>query len=153
MPSLNAYAHRSASIKAATIAILILVLLIPIGMIKGVIDDRRMIGLEAQTDIMHSWGGEQLVAGPILVIPYTATHRRKDGSTHVVSKRAFVLPEELHINAVVSPELRYRGLHKVPVYSARMHMSGRLGSVDPRLLGLDPGQDLGKRFLDENGIE
>ncbi len=140
MPSLNAYAHRSASAKAATIAILILVLLIPIGMIKGVIDDRRMIGLEAQTDIMHSWGGEQLVAGPILVIPYTATHRRKDGSTHVVSKRAFVLPEELHINAVVSPELRYRGLHKVPVYSARMHMSGRLGSVDPRLLGLDPGQ-------------
>ncbi len=92
MPSFRAYVHRSASVKAATIAILILVLLIPIGMIKGVIDDRRMIGLEAQGDIMRSWGGEQLVAGPIMVMPYTVTHISKDGSTRVVNKRAFVVP-------------------------------------------------------------
>ncbi len=140
MPSLSAYVHRSASAKAATIAILILVLLIPIGMIKGVIDDRRAIGLEAQRDIMRSWGGEQLVAGPILVIPYTATYRNKDGTTRAVNKRAFVLPEKLHIDAEVRPEIRYRGLHKVPVYSARIRMSGRLGKTDPQLLGLDPGQ-------------
>ena len=140
MPSLSAYVHRSASAKAATIAILILVLLIPIGMIKGVIDDRRAIGLEAQHDIMRSWGGEQLVAGPILVMPYTATYRHKDGSTREVNKRAYVLPEKLYIDAEVRPEIRYRGLHKVPVYRARVHMSGRLGTVDPRLLGLDPGQ-------------
>ena len=140
MLSFRAYVHRSASVKAATIAILILVLLIPIGMIKGVIDDRRMIGLEAQSDIMRSWGGEQLVAGPIIVMPYTVTHRSKDGTTRVVNKRAFVLPENLDIDAEVHPEIRYRGLHEVPVYNARIRMSGRLGKVDPRLLGLDPDQ-------------
>lgn len=148
MPSLSAYAHRSASIKAATIAILILVLLIPIGMIKGVIDDRRVIGLEAQSDIMRSWGGQQLVAGPILVMPYVATHRSKDGTTRVVNKRAFVLPEILHIDAEIHPEIRYRGLHKVPVYSARIRMSGRLGNINPRLLGLDPEQvNWGKAYI------
>ncbi len=59
---------RSASTKALVIGALILILLIPVSMIKSVVHDRSYVHNEARADIMRSWGGEQLLTGPILVL-------------------------------------------------------------------------------------
>ncbi|MGH8224230.1 MAG: cell envelope integrity protein CreD [Woeseiaceae bacterium] len=125
--------QRSTSLKATIIAVLILVLLIPIAMIRGVIDDRMLVSSGARADIMRSWGSEQLVAGPILVVPGEIV--RSDGYGQKVEETLLhILPEQLDFDAVLYPEVRYRGLHKFPVYRAELRISGTF--TRPALEGL-----------------
>ena len=125
---------RSASIKAFVIAVLILILLIPVSMIKGVVHDRIQVHDQARADIMRSWGGEQLLTGPILVLPYRVVHRNSYGNKVVETEFAFVLPSDLNIEIETNPEVRYRGIHKVPIYSATMSISGEFSSPDAVIL-------------------
>ncbi len=62
--------RRSASLKVFVIGVLILLLLIPMVMIRGVINDRIATGNQARYDITRAWGGAQTVGGPVLVLPY-----------------------------------------------------------------------------------
>ncbi len=119
---------RSASIKVATIAVLILVLLIPVGMIRNVIEDRSINESVAVNDISRSWGGEQLITGPILRLPYLGSNVTVYGSTYAQPKDAYVLSEQLRIESAVRSEVRYRGIQKVPVYTASISMRGY---IDP----------------------
>src|SRR6266446_1016229 len=57
-------------IKLIGVGILILLLLIPLGMISGVLSDRLSRRNEAVADITSSWGREQNLIGPALGIPY-----------------------------------------------------------------------------------
>jgi len=126
---------QSTSIKVFTIAFLILVLLIPVAMIKGVINERSAIGRDAKQDIMRTWGQSQLVAGPILVLPYEFVARTQYGEPVIEKSRAYLLPEDLGIDVTIHPEIRYRGLHKVPIYSADIRLSGSIAR--PTIDGLD----------------
>src|SRR5438309_4314793 len=62
--------RHSTIIKLLGVGALVLVLLIPLLMITGVLSDRLMRRNEAVADITSSWGKEQNVIGPVLVIPY-----------------------------------------------------------------------------------
>src|SRR5690242_19581181 len=57
-------------IKLIGVGVLILLLLIPLGMIKGVLWDRLNQRNEAVSDITSSWGKQQCLIGPMLGIPY-----------------------------------------------------------------------------------
>ena len=115
---------RSASLKVGIIAALILGLLIPVSMIQGVIWDRDATSNLSRTDIMQSWGGEQTIAGPILIVPYEVVSVTQYGERVVDEGRAYVLPDKLELDASLAPDIRYRGLHKVPVYTADIRLSG-----------------------------
>ena len=65
-------------IKLIAVGVLILLLLIPLGMITGVLNDRLMRRNEAVADITSSWGREQSVIGPVLMIPYHMTRKGDD---------------------------------------------------------------------------
>ena len=127
---------RSASIKALTIAVLILLLLIPMSMIKGVVHERSNIHEHARSDIKRSWGHEQLIAGPVLVVPYTETRINRRGQEVLTERRAYVLPSRLDIASHTAPEVRHRGLHKVPIYTAKMTLKGSFPKPDVRRLNL-----------------
>lgn len=117
---------RSASVKVAIIGFLILVLLIPVGMIENVILDRRNNASVAALDIKNSWGGDQTVTGPILRLPYVLEKQTVYGSPYSEEKVVQLLADELLVTADVATELRYRGIHKVPVFSADIDISGRI---------------------------
>ena len=125
---------RSVSIKALVIGVLTLILLIPVSMIKGVVYDRIQVHNAARADIMRSWGGEQLLTGPILVLPYQVVYRNDYGNSVVETEYAYVLPSDLTIEIETDPEVRYRGNHKVPIYSATMAISGEFSSPDASIL-------------------
>src|ERR1700704_7091325 len=61
---------HSTIIKLLGVGALVLVLLIPLGMITGVLSDRLQRRNEAVADITSSWGKEQNVIGPLLIVPY-----------------------------------------------------------------------------------
>src|SRR6266481_3082359 len=62
--------RHSTIIKLIGVGVLVLLLLIPLAMITGVLNDRLMRRNEAVGDITSSWGKEQNVIGPVLGIPF-----------------------------------------------------------------------------------
>ncbi|HWU00963.1 MAG TPA: inner membrane CreD family protein, partial [Terriglobales bacterium] len=64
------------------LTILVLLMLIPLNMVEGVVQERAERKLEVETEIGAQWGPAQTVGGPILVIPYdvTETRSKSDGS-------------------------------------------------------------------------
>ena len=115
---------QSASIKALTIGFLIIVLLVPLSMIQGVIYERDRIGVDAKVEIQRTWGNRQLVAGPVMVVPYDTIQTNSRGDEFSTRHYLYLLPRDLSIEGDVAPEVRYRGIHNVPVYSADLRMSG-----------------------------
>ena len=62
--------RNSTMFKLLGVGALILILLIPLAMIDGVLDDRLARRNEAVADITASWGKEQSIIGPVLCLPY-----------------------------------------------------------------------------------
>lgn len=131
---------RSASVKVAVIAFLTLVLLIPIAMIKNVVVDRQNNAATAAFDIRSSWGGDQVVTGPILKLPYEIKDKTIYGLSYVDEQFVYLLLGELSINAAVQTETRYRGMHKVPVFGSIVKMTGRVDFSALERLGMTPDQ-------------
>lgn len=156
-PSLLERARQGGGLlgKLFAIGLLVLVLLIPMGMIKGIIHEREMRRGEAEREVTGKWGGSQTAGGPILTVPYrilTVHHEearvsgpagsaggkviaRVDTALHY----AHFLPEELDIAGEMHPEIRSRGLFEVPLYRADVEIKGRFAppsfaawKVDPR---------------------
>lgn len=135
--SLNAD-RRSATVKVIAIGLLILALLIPIGMVKGVVYDRMQAASNAASDIRNSWGGQQLVAGPLLRLPYKAEAKNSHGGVYLVDQYALLVADELTGDAKVEVENRYRGIHEVPVYQTELEINVRFDLKLLERLNLPP---------------
>ncbi len=71
IPSVSAFLKRFATLfKLAGMAMLILLLLIPLGMIRSVLGERLERRNEAVAGITSGWGKEQNIIGPVLIVPY-----------------------------------------------------------------------------------
>jgi inner membrane protein len=115
----------SVSLKMAVVGFLILVLLIPMAMLRNLVAERSDLRAAASQEIVRGWGGRQLVAGPVLVVPATAV-RQDAYSRGVTDTRLNVLPETLEIDAELESQVLHRGIHEVPVYRAKAHITGVL---------------------------
>ena len=141
---------RSIVLKMAGLGLLVLLLLIPLGQIESVLDERLARRHEAVAEITQSWGRMQTVVGPILTLPYR--HQEKvwkeqttNGRVERVevqetrTDRAYFLPQELHVEATIDPHRLYRGIYDTVVYRSRLALSGRFGQPDLAALGIDAG--------------
>jgi inner membrane protein len=129
-------AHSSLG-KITVIAVLVLVMLIPMAMTRGVIADRQTINELARQDIMQSWGSRQLIGGPVLVVPYRVVRVNPYGDRFEDEGEAYFLPQVLSIDVELVPEIRYRGIHEIPVYTARTILSGTFSAIDKTGLAMD----------------
>ncbi|OGD67633.1 hypothetical protein A2442_03615 [Candidatus Campbellbacteria bacterium RIFOXYC2_FULL_35_25] len=127
---------QSTTLRVIFIAILALLLLIPVGMVKSVIYERQANRELAIQDITSKWGEEQVVAGPILTVPYDL-YRIIDGKQIKEIAYAHFLPETLNIETTVSPELRSRGIYDAVVYSSNISVSGDFEKPDFAFLGIN----------------
>jgi len=114
--------------KVLFVGLLILVLLIPLGMIEGLVNERSQLYDTARNDIGRAWGHAQIVGGPIAVVPFSYT-RYVNGQSVTVQDELYVLPERLDINGRADAEERRRGIYRVPVYTTRLRVSGRFAAV------------------------
>lgn len=117
------------------VAILALVLLIPLQMVQSVVRERHQRYQEVVADIAGTWSGDQLLAGPMLVVPFTEWIERREevvtveGERRTVRRwescrrRAVILPDELAVEGRLSPETRRRGIYRVQVYTADLTVS------------------------------
>jgi inner membrane protein len=136
-------------IKLVGVGFLILLLLIPLGMITGVLNDRLNRRNEAVGDITSSWGKQQCVIGPVLGIPYLykyKTVREITGLDGKVEKReveetataiAYFLPETLNISGDAETQMLHRGIYDAAVFRAQVKLSGKFSPPDFGALKID----------------
>lgn len=122
----------SVSFKFAVIGFLSLLLLIPVEMIKNLIEERQERSQEAVREVSEKWGVEQTITGPYLTIPLKEI-RIQNGREEPVHTFLHVLPEDLQIRGRVVPEEKKRGIFRVVVYHSALLLEGSL-RLTPELL-------------------
>ena len=136
-------------IKLIGVGVLILLLLIPLGMITGVLSDRLSRRNEAVADITSSWGKQQCVIGPVLGIPYQykfKTVKEVAGPDGKLEKReveetavaiAYFLPELLNVSGDAQTQMLHRGIYDAAVFRADVKLSGKFVPPDFGALKID----------------
>ncbi len=102
-----------------------LAILLPLMMIRGVIQERQVWREGAVRDVAANFGGRQVFAGPVLVVPWVETVEEQvadedGGAPRTVRRRTegrwTFFPETLDVGGTLHPDTRRRGLHEVRVY-------------------------------------
>ena len=123
--------------KVLLLTALILMMLIPLAMIRGLINERNITANIAESDIMEAWGSELIAAGPILVVPGARTEEVRTalpgGAERVETvRRPFslvIMPQQLDIKADFQTEIRRRGIFSVPLFSGELVLSGTFNTA------------------------
>jgi inner membrane protein len=122
-------------LKIAGIGLMILLLHIPLFLTHGVLIERQGYQRQTVAEIAGIWGGQQIVTGPVLAVPYaykTQVIRSKVVAgkavqveeTDLAAATAYFLPEALRVDGSVEPEVRHRGIYDAVVYSTKLRLAG-----------------------------
>ena len=114
-------------LRVASIAFTIVLLLIPLGMISGIVADRQQLQQQVESAISSSFAGPQRLVGPLLVVPYieheivvTTDDKGKESKRNVEhSRQMFIVPEQLTYDGTAYVETKYKGLYKTLVYQTK----------------------------------
>ena len=120
--------------RPSIVALIFLTLMLPLSWVSDLIDERQGFRAEAVADVSRSWTGAQTFVGPVVVVRYRVHGTRSEWSEQLgraverpvtTTHCAFLALADVAIEGDVRTELRYRGLHGVPVYTASLAISGR----------------------------
>lgn len=146
----------STMLKLLGVGALILIMLIPLLMIEGVLSDRLARRNEAVNDITSSWGKDQSIIGPVLVVPYlhhgtvVRSVTLPDGrvETREVAETtvayAYFLPDALDITGDVQTQTLHRGIYDAAVFRGQINISGKFPVPDMAALKIAPADVLWK---------
>jgi inner membrane protein len=129
-------------VKVAAIAVIVVLLMLALGQINHLAEERQGRFREAVASVEQSQAGRQAVLGPALLTACTeewssSVGEGKDRKT-VNEKREFILtstPSQLAVKASAAMEPRYRGLFKVNTYASQATLSAQwrtLGALRPQ---------------------
>ena len=120
--------------RAFFLGLLTLVLLIPLGMIEDLVQEREARKFEVDSEITSQWGGPQTLLGPILVVPYRYVGEASDaGSPRMATSQLYFLPKHLDIAADVKTERRAKSVYEALVYGGTAKLTGDfIGLTRPR---------------------
>lgn len=125
-------------VKLAILGLLVAASLLPLRSVRELIAERQETNLAVEQEIALTWGGEQRIIGPVLVVPLTGgakdrvqpSSETETGITYAPDKRSndhdrlFILPESLSIDTDLRPQIRRRGIYQVMTYTAETRISG-----------------------------
>jgi inner membrane protein len=140
--------HQHLPTRLAVVFLVAITLLIPLGMIEGVVGERHRSYSSVLQDIGSRWGYEQILTGPILVVPfqyrYSTTSSVLNGNGvfqditqwHESNHQALILPDGLTFKGNIDPEYRQRSIYKSLVYRMQLRMSGQFLDLEKRVLDM-----------------
>jgi len=133
---------ESALIKLSVIAVLTLLLLIPSTWIQSLILERQNRQEEVIKEVSDKWSSNQLLEGPVMVLPYKTQTKQQDTSGKITYKESitnvYILPETLNMVSKVNPEVLHRGIFDAVVYSSRIRVSGKFSALELKKSGINP---------------
>lgn len=121
---------NSVGARIIIIGALIILLMIPSLMIRSLITEREDRRTSAEAEISSKWGGNQIISGPIISIPFIEYFNDSEGKEYTKQDHIYILPEELNIIGDLNPEIRYRGIFKVVLYNTNLKFKGNFTLKD-----------------------
>lgn len=118
----------SVSLKIGIITVLSLLLLIPMSMIKSLIEERKETSEDTIEKVTAQWCAAQQIVGPTLCVPKKSltTEVDEEGNEKHIKKvqEIMVLPKKLNIKGDIQNKTRKKGLYKVSLFTAPIEMNG-----------------------------
>ncbi len=119
---------RSPGIKLLLASLIGLALVIPLMMVYALVWDRQSQSETAQTAINAGWGGPQVLAGPVIVVPFRTTETQNetgsDGKTTSrtveVEKLLYISPVQNRVATVIKPEERRKSIYRSVLFEAQV---------------------------------
>jgi inner membrane protein len=148
------YLQRFSTIlKMGAIAILVLLLLIPLLMVQSVLRERLNRRDGAVREITAAWGNEQVIFGPVLIIPYQYNQKvwKEQVVNHQVERmeviesvqeKAYFLPAVFRADGQLQPDRLHRGIYETVVYKGTINLSGSFAKPSFEEWKLNPDQIL-----------
>jgi len=131
--------RNSITARMLIVGFLLLVLLIPLGFVKNLIQERAYRQTEVVNEINEKWGNDVILSGPIIKIPYK-TYKKETvfnketkkyfTKTNTIVHHMFVLPEKLDIQSKVTSKKLNRSIYESVVYTANIDFTGNLPKID-----------------------
>lgn len=118
--------------KILTLCALIIVMLIPMAMIMGLIEERFYHQHRVVESVAQSSSGEQKIVGPIIVIPYTEKVLEVNNQQSYYTQKKYVryvLPQQLDVTANVDVSPRHIGIYQAQVYQSQLAFQGSFAPV------------------------
>lgn len=140
--------RKSIGARFLIVGLLTLLMFIPLFFVSDIVQSRKNYSQSTLREVGREWGGEQVLAGPFLVIPVQETVERTDRETvidpqsgevvidadgnprerlvtrDVTVDRApiYVYPGRFDVEIDTTTQIRHRGIFSVPVYQAALEM-------------------------------
>src|SRR5690242_18560437 len=127
--------------RVIVLGVLIALVLIPLYMVHDMVMERYDRSQQVADEVASQWGQQQLIAGPVVTVPYVVHIQEIENGTHterVERRYANFLPESLAITATAKTEKRYKSIYELLVYAADIHLSGKLPAPDFAALHVAP---------------
>ena len=132
--------------RAFFLGVLTLILLIPLGMIGDLVQEREYRKSEVESLITGQWGGAQTIVGPILAVPYRyVTEGGTDANPRTATSYLFFLPKHLDIEASAKTERRAKSIYEVLVYGGTARLTGSFAGL------ATPRPDVAPEMIDWSG--
>jgi len=139
-PVVSFFKKNALLFKAAVIATLVFILMIPMSMISALIWERESRHQQVIQEISAKWGSQQTICGPIVTVPYYHHHATSvtsgDRPKNKTKRYAHFLPDDLVVNGQVYPEHRHRSIFEVVLYNSQLNISGDFSSIDFDVLNI-----------------
>ena len=132
MDTLNniSFGRYSTTVKLFTVGFLIIICLVPSIFVWILLAERTNRQDEAKKEITGKWGSNQIIAGPILSLPYSSASIDSQGLKHEITGVLNILPQKLNYTATIDPEIRSRGIFDAIVYKTNIDAEGSFAKPD-----------------------
>ncbi|MBI3438845.1 MAG: inner membrane CreD family protein [Proteobacteria bacterium] len=131
----------SLGLKLLLVCLLVLVMGIPLVFVGGLVGQRETRAAQVTAQIGQLSGGQQIVGGPMLLIPYQRSYDAPDDQGRVQHRTEqgnyVVFAETGAADSTLTVEQRRRGIYRAAVYNAAMQFSAHF-APESALRGVDP---------------
>jgi inner membrane protein len=130
--AIKVFERGSVTGKVLVIGLIVLGLMIPLSMLRGLIQERMQMRDQAVATVANGWGGHLTAGGPVLRVPFDILLKASNGTLNTETHQMYVLADALKVQATLQQsEVRRVGIYQVPVFLVHLTLTGRfkLGDV------------------------
>ncbi|HUQ12893.1 MAG TPA: cell envelope integrity protein CreD, partial [Novosphingobium sp.] len=129
---LSTAGERTPGMKLLLVALVGAVLVVPLLLVYALVYDRKSQSETARATITQGWGGEQTIAGPVVVIPYRDTQVETSDENGLRIQRSVDVIRELYLSPLahsavtrLAPERRRKSIYESVLYDATVSGKAR----------------------------
>ncbi|WP_417266813.1 cell envelope integrity protein CreD [Celeribacter baekdonensis] len=140
--------RKSIGARFLIVGLLTLLMFIPLFFVSDIVQSRKYYSQNTLKDVGREWGGDQVISGPVLIIPVQETVDqtqseevidpatglvKTDGNGNAILKQVtrrvtlnrapiYLYPNQFDVDMRTQTQMRHRGIFNVPVYQAKVSM-------------------------------